>query len=284
MQISEKLVGEDGVFRSVFTTYAFNTDPHFQASLAFYFGMIQDLAGIHGACYGVSIPELQRMGMTWMILRTRLFVDRYACWPETLTGETWICPPRGLHWLRAFRALDEQGKAVFHGESQWVLLDTAKGRPLRPSDCPAAIPAAKADDPVHVVTGDFPRHVFDKNPEEILVREGTPRVHLADCDGNHHVSNLADIRWLSQDLPHAFLLSHKVKAIDTTWEKQLFYGDEIKVRTFALSPDPFGEKEPKLIHRIVRLNKDGSEEEAFCAISEWGDGKTLAPPSRYTSL
>ena len=48
MIINTNLVGADNVMRMRFTTYTYETDPHYQARVSFYFGVVQDIAAVHG--------------------------------------------------------------------------------------------------------------------------------------------------------------------------------------------------------------------------------------------
>lgn len=279
--VDHSLIGEDNVFRYPFTTSAFETDPHFHARLSFYFGVVQELAAMHSAAVKLSLPETLRFGKTWVILRTRMHVSRYATWPEVVSGETWVQQPKGLHFMRSFRGLDEDGKTLFEGESQWAYIDYANNRPLRPSEVMDDFPAPKDDDLVHQIPLEIPRR--QESAEGAKVVAGyEPTIQLTDTDGNHHVNNLAYVRWITESLPHAFLMAYKVDDIDVAWLKQTYLDEHIQVKALAVEEDPFHQDETKLYFQIIRTEKDGSESVVFTAVSHWVKRSLVTEEGLYT--
>lgn len=283
MQVVQRnLVGPDHIFRTRFSTTATETDPHFQARLGFYFAIAQELAGLHSAWARLSLPETLRMGKTWVVLRTRIHVNRYTNWAEDVMGETWIEPPKGLHFMRCIRGLDEDDKTLFEGISTWAYLDVANQRPIRPGEVIDDFPAPLETDTRHVYPFELPHRApmwGSSDPRELY--SGSPVINLTDTDGNHHVNNLSYVSWSLNVLPHSFLMAYKVRDIDVSWIKQTYLDDRITVHAGSVQEDPFHQEQPELFFKIVRHEKDGSQTIVFEGYSQWEKREKLTRDGLY---
>ncbi len=281
--VPRHMVGEDHIFRYSFTTTASETDPHFQARLGFYFSIAQELAGMHSAWAKLSLPETLRTGRTWVVLRTKLHVNRYANWAEEIGGETWVEAPKGLHFMRCIRGKDEDGATLFEGISVWAFLDVAKQRPIRPSEVLDDFPSPKEGDGEHIYPFELPHRapMWDANsPTEIA--SGTPLIHLTDTDGNHHVNNLSYVSWALNILPHEFLMHYKVSDIDVSWLKQTYLDEHITVHAGSVRPDVLTTPRPEIFFKIVRHEQNGTESTVFEGYSLWEKREKLTQDGIYT--
>lgn len=283
MQIVPRdMVGPDQVFRTRFLTTAVETDPHFQARTGFYFAIAQELAGLHSAWAGISLPELLRQGKTWVVLRTRLHVNRYTNWAEEIGGETWVEDPKGLHFMRCIRALDEDRKTLFEGVSSWALLDVTTQRPLRPSQVTTAFAKPLESDKEHGYPFELSRHPLSwstSNPTPYY--QSRPVINLTDTDGNHHVNNLSYVSWALNVLPHEFLMNYKVRDIDVSWIRQTFLDDHITVHAGSLEEDFLHQKQPEIFFKIVRHEPDGAQTVVFEGSSLWEKREKLTRNGLY---
>lgn len=277
--VPSNYVGPDHIYRSRFTTVSFETDPHFQARLGFYFGIVQELAGAHSAWAKLSMPETLREGKTWVILRTRMHVDRYTTWPEDIMGETWVHQPNGFHFLRSFRGIDEDGKVLFFGSSQWAFLDVAKNfRPIRPTEVMDRFPVPLETDTAHGQMLELPRHAPDYDSVGAKpICQGSPRILLTDTDGNHHVNNLSYVHWALNTLPHEFLMTHKVRDIDVSWLRQTHIDDEVTVYAGSVQDDPLHQSEPEIFFKIMKGN-----ETAWTGVTRWAERSGLVRDGLYS--
>jgi len=283
MIINTNLVGADNVMRMRFTTYTYETDPHYQARVSFYFGVVQDIAAVHAACRHLSIPELRKQGKTWVILRTKMRVFRYTTWPEDLLAETWAQEPAGLHMPRGVRAYDEQHQLLFEAMTQWAVLDIDHGfRPVRPMDITTAMKVPFATDKEHAMDGNLGRRPSYDNSLVRDVATYEPAIHLLDTDGNRHVNNVSYITWVLDSFPPDFRNTYKVSMIDSSWLRQTFLGDHVTVYTGSTQENPFSEETPSFAHKIVRMEADGSASVVWEGETTWEKREKLAKASPYS--
>ena len=60
-----------------------DTDGFYKVKVQRYFGLSQEVAGFHAALKGAGLKEmLDKEGRTWMILRTRMNINKIASWMD----------------------------------------------------------------------------------------------------------------------------------------------------------------------------------------------------------
>lgn len=269
MTVNPNIVGADNVMRMPFVTYTYETDPHYQARTSFYFGIVQEIAGMHAACRHLSVPELQQRGMTWVILRTRMHIDRYTCWPEDIYAETWAQEPIGLQMPRTVRGYDEQHILLFEAVTDWAVLDLEHHfRPVRPQEITNQLRIPFGTDKEHARTAMPPKR-FPLGEDLPVVSSSKVEIQLLDTDANHHVNNISYLYWMLEDLPNDFRDAYKISDIDVSWKKQTFLGDKVTVVTYSGQEHPFTEGQPQFHHKIVRKEKDGTETVVFEGTTSW---------------
>lgn len=283
MKVNPNLIGADHVMRLRFLTNTFETDPHYHARLSFYFGVVQDIAGLHAACRNMSIPELQEKGMTWVILRTKMHVNRYTAWPEDIMAETWAQAPLGLKMPRVVRAQDEEGKPLFEAITEWAVLDlTHHYRPVRPNAITEAMKIPSENDSKHHRECKLPRRTEFDDSALAFTSRYVPPVLMSDTDANHHVNNISYLNWILESLPVPFRDAYKVEDVDVSWEKQTFLGDMLVVMTGSGQSHPLEEEKPSFVHKIIRKGQDGTEETVFQGTTTWEKRFSLANRSRFS--
>jgi acyl-ACP thioesterase len=175
-----------------FALRAYEVDRHGRASLPTVCNWLQETAGIHAARLGWSVDALGERGLTWVLARIRLRLDRPVAWGETVRVETW---PAGAHRafaLRDFRLLAGGGE-VGVATTCWLLMNVASRRPVRP---PPEIEALEALGPGRALVDDM-----EKLPEVgEPVLERWLEVRHADLDVNGHANNVAVIAWMLEAL------------------------------------------------------------------------------------
>lgn len=254
--------------------------------------LVQELAAGHYSTTGLSIPHLQRMGMTWVITKQHFEIAEYPLWMDDLIVQTWAQPSKGFFCFRdcAFfyakngkkTSIDEafeekfrieEGrekslsieeefkelkKPIFRASSCWVILNAETGQPVKPDE--------KTMRNLSFNDEHLEGKVFAKIPlpEKWDIEENFCPT-LLDIDMNSHVNNLNYIRWILSYMDADFCKGKLLKTLDTNFISSAMYGEELICRS-SLSKNV-------CIHSIVRA-KDGSE--VFKARSEWADEKELA--------
>nr|WP_253678428.1 acyl-ACP thioesterase domain-containing protein [Treponema sp. OMZ 788] len=129
--------------------------------------LLQELAAGHYGTTGLSIPHLQKMGMTWVITKQHFEIAEYPLWMDDLIVQTWAQPPKGFFCFRDFAffyarngkkasiddafeenlSIEEErekrlsieefkglSKPFFRASSCWVILNSETGQPIKPDE------------------------------------------------------------------------------------------------------------------------------------------------------
>ena len=262
--------------------------------------LMQELAAGHYSSAGLSIPHLQKMGLTWVITKQHFEITEYPLWMDELIVQTWAQTPKGFFCLRDFaffyakngkkNSIDEafaenlrieEGKEnlysireeykelkkpIFRASSCWVILNAETGQPVKPD---TKVFGNLAFNDEHLEG-----KVFAKIPlPETWDIEESFRPTLLDIDINSHVNNLTYLRWILSYMSADFCKGKLLKTLDTNFVSSAMYGEELICRS--------SRSENVCIHSIIRA-KDGSE--VFKARSEWADESGLSRTLKVNSI
>ena len=158
---------------------------------------MQEAAGISAARLGWGIQALQSEGLTWMLSRLRVSVQRYVPWGETITVRTWPSGVKGrLIAKRCFLGLDEKGAELFRASSEWLYVDMAAQKIAKlPETFADLVPAGTPDFELPDIGGKFVRLPSVDGSVEILTRH-------SDLDFNDHVNNVHYVEWMLEGGGH----------------------------------------------------------------------------------
>ena len=94
-----------------------------------YVQWMQDAAIRHSDSVGCSRVTKEE-GATWVARSHAVEYLRPAFLGDRITVETWVCDHRRVRSLRKYRFVREaDGEVLARGETDWVFVDTASGRP-----------------------------------------------------------------------------------------------------------------------------------------------------------
>lgn len=262
----------DGVYHDDLLLHSYEVDPFYYAQTAYYFRIMQEAAGEHAYHRGVSIPHLQKEGKTWVVTRTKMSISHYASWPNTLHVETWPQEPWKLYFPRVCRLFDQEGNALFQSITHWVVMDTEKQRPVKPTNIAERFGDVESDT---VVDPDLGRRVvFDASSfDHIILHE--PRIRYTDCDFNNHVNNVIYLEWMLEALPFSFRDAHVATEVDISYLAQTFRDDTICVRTGMADKGMLESSQATLFHEVVRISPEGEQQQVCVAATTWVDRKDM---------
>ena len=206
---------------------------------------IQEAAAQHAHLLGLSVLELNRKNLTWVLSRYHIRIHRYPAWGASLSIRTWPSKAEGLFAIRDFQAADEKGP-VASATSSWMILNLSTKKPV----------------PIDKNLPDYPRNreralddSFPPLPDlEQSEKESLFPVLQNDLDFNRHVNNAVYIRWGLEGVPPDVLLSKRPESIEITYKRQVFYGDRIHCRVSQAGEEPGA----VFIHQL-KSEEDGRE-------------------------
>ena len=233
---------------------------------------LQEAAGRNAEALGFGENALLQHGVTWVLTRLVLRMDRLPREGEHLRIHTW---PAMLDRFghRGYEVYDEKNRLIVSGGSAWSVMrlsDRSLSQlpaalvpkyPSEPRPCPPfacrVIPRLRAEHPSHALL----------------------RVRRDDLDINGHVNNTRYMAWLMETFPpfssgdreHAVPLTPRL--VDITFRAECFPQEELECLCASAEPPAGTEKEIlgkdapwTELHSIRRI---GDNEEVCRALTLW---------------
>ena len=206
-------------------------------------GWLQEAAGRHADRLGVGVPELQARGLTWVLARQSVLVERPIAMGERAEVTTW---PSGADRLSALRDFEVRvgGELRARAVTQWIVVDLATRKPVRPGN---VLPLHLVEPMEHVLPLPAGR---PPAPEPPAV-ERTFTTRYRDIDRNLHVTNATYVEWACEAVPEPTWRSARVQAFEAWFIAECLHGSRVSSR---LAPADAG----SFVHSVVR-EEDGKE-------------------------
>jgi acyl-ACP thioesterase len=201
-----------------FKIRASEVDKHGKATLPAICSLFQEVAGNHALKLNFDITQLHEQGLTWVLHRMDIKIERYPNWRENITIETWPAAGDALRAYRDYRILDEEQNKIGACLSYWMMIDLKTRRPTR---MPKEVLDMRLSDL---------KHVMPIKSDRLKPFEGADItkkfvVRKSDLDMNEHVNNARLIECLMEtyDKDKAYL----VKNTDIMFMQESLAGDII---------------------------------------------------------
>lgn len=185
--------------------------------------LVAAVAGYDYDARGLTYRKLYSMGEVFLLSRIALRIHRRPVNREVLAVTTWEDGVHAAHMRRVYEMADETGAVRVSAKSEWVLVDPAERKILRPDSftgkaitvCPRTI-----DCP------DCRRIALPKGTGEDLPARP---VRWSDLDGNGHVysGNYGDIVW---DALPADLQGAPLAALYINYSREATLGETVALR------------------------------------------------------
>jgi medium-chain acyl-[acyl-carrier-protein] hydrolase len=245
------------VWSESFRVRAYEVDASGRVSLPAVCNWLQETAGNHASALGWGVDDLQRQGLTWVLSRFHLQLERRPGWREEVTVATWPAGVRRLFALREFRISSDAGPELGIATTAWLLVNLSSLRPVR---LPVALEEIARDAPERVLDDAFARLPELANAEfEVAID-----VRFADLDMNRHANNVSLIAAALEPLPETVVLGRFLAELEVEFRSEALQGD----RLLAQAQGEGGEGW-RFLHRLVR---EGDGREIARARTLWRSG------------
>jgi len=183
---------------------------------------VQDAGGMHAAQLGVSVRDIRQRGLTWVLSRVHLVVDRYPHADDVIMLRTWPSTREGLFSCREFEMRDRNGTLFSRATSSWAVLDLATRRPVRLQECLPEYPLTAR----RALEDDFATLPHFPDTPDGSFREQPFLVRRRDQDSNHHVNNTVYTDWALEAVPDDVAACH-LQSLEVSFRAEALYGDSI---------------------------------------------------------
>jgi len=227
-----------GFYEADYTVRSYEIDPAGRVLPLTLFHYMQDAAGEHSARLGISVRDLFKRNLTWVLSRYHVCIHSYPRVHSPVHLKTWPSRWEGRFALREFVLTGKEGVPVATASTSWMLLDLASRRPLIVGDQLAPIPLLS-------------QRVIDDRFESLpKLSDGyfeLPfRVRHGDVDLNRHVNSIVYIDWALETLPPDRIGRLRPTAVEISYRAEAYYGDRIFSRCGFVSEAP-----PVTLHTLV---------------------------------
>jgi acyl-ACP thioesterase len=233
---------DDLVFRKDYPIHSYETDVRGLVKPSALLNYLQDSAGEHAGRLGLSVIDLFKKNMTWVLSRYHLRIHRYAAMGRRLEVTTWPSGKSGYYATRDFEVADADGP-VLSATSSWMVISLDKKAPVKLDaviDIPYAVERRALDDPFASLP------VPGARESEVRFR-----VESGHLDWNRHVNNAVYVQWALEGVPRDVLLQSRPVEIEVSYRAEAFYGEEVLSVAQGV---PAGTGGPVFLHQIIKAS------------------------------
>ena len=160
--------------------------------------LFNDVANVQTYALKIDVPTLNEQGLTWMLHKLHILINRMPEQGENVTLETWPSGIDRLFAIRDFRMVAGE-EVLLRATSEWMVIDVNRRRPVR-------LPACELD--------------TKKMPIDF---ESTRRFTATydNIDFNKHVTQATYVRWVTNSLSYEFLKDHEITELEIIYEHEV---------------------------------------------------------------
>ena len=228
-----------------FTVRYHELDQQGRVRLPVVMGWLQDAGIAHTEVLKLSLRDLHKQGLTWVLSRLTLELDEYPRNNDQVIIRTWPATREGLFSIRDYQLFNANGDQIGQATTSWALLHLKRRRPVVISDHLPPYPLH----PVRALDDPF---VSLPTLEECASGMQLP-VLRADLDPNRHVNNTVYATWALEAVPSEIIDTCRATRLEIGFRAEAVYGDTIRSCCAASEDNPY-----TLIHRIENV-ADGRE-------------------------
>ncbi len=228
------------VFHKEYAIHTYETDDRGLVKTVSLLNFLQDSAGEHAGRLGLSVLDLVKRRMTWVLSRYHILVHRYPAMGERLEVTTWPSGKGGHFATRDFEVADANGGPVLSATSSWMIIGLERKQPLKVDDIidiPYALDKRALDDPFASLP------VPSARDAELRFR-----VESVQIDWNRHVNNAVYVQWALEAVPAEILRKSRPVELEISYRAEAFYGEEVLSVVQAVPDTAAG---PAYLHQIL---------------------------------
>ncbi len=238
------------VYEEVYPVFSFLLDPMKRLSIPAAYGILGDAAGRDAARRGWGYDELVARNQAWVLIRSRMLINRQPVWGDRIILRTWPKLMEGVVAYRDFQILDLDRIVLMAGSTAWTLMDLTSRKPVRLIG-------------KEYETGELANyHAITDKPSKIvwpadmlIVNEMTAK--YGQLDMNNHVNNTRYIEWVLNELPIDILLERQIKIVEVNFIAEVKHHDEIRI---LMPADQSGKN---ILQGFIKYKED--DRQAFAA-------------------
>jgi len=184
---------------------------------------MQEAAWNNAELLGASVARLQEDGISWVLTRLKMEIDRFPHHKDYYYIESWPSGENRSFVYRDYRVYDEEGICIARATSTWLVFDLDSRKMVAIPDWLKSLTSLQMGKEVlTVATGKIP--IVPPDPEGLRFP-----VRWHDIDTNQHLSNVCYFQCAIEGMPLEVLSEKTIKSIDMNFRSESSWGDNLQV-------------------------------------------------------
>lgn len=214
-------------------------------------GFLEDVAGNHSTIAGYGLNDIEKTGVTWVLLNWKVKIFNNPLYGETISIKTWARDTTKFYTYRDFEVYNKNSELIAIATSKWTLLDAKTMSLIKISDEVIA--------PYQIET----KKVFCEEPEpnKIMIPNEVSSisnyiVQRKDIDINGHVHNVTYMDIAYEVLPEEVYKTIDCNSFEIMYKKETKLGETVKCFYSKLDNTHYivmKTEDEKAVHCIVKL-------------------------------
>jgi len=209
-----------------FKVAGFQTGPNGTITIKSLCNFLYEAAGNHCIEENITVAELQEIGLTWMLSRIHIEIERLPVYEEAISVKTWPTGARGLFSCRDFLVINDAGETLVKATSAWLTINLEKRRVVRlPEEILRIHPDIENSE--RVLTDDFKDKLSE--PQTAEITNGF-KASYSTLDINRHVTAAVYVDWMFDALPASLVETGSLKSLELNYKQEILPGGTAGVK------------------------------------------------------
>lgn len=217
-------------------------------------GFLEDIAGMHSNQVGYGLNNIEKTGLTWVLLNWKVIVFSRPLYGETICVKTWARDSVKFYTYRDFEICDQKGKKIAIATTKWVLMDAKTMSLSKISEDLIA----RYDPETVKVFGTEPEPNKLITPEEVLSTYDYI-VQRKDIDINGHVHNVSYLDIAYEVLPEDVYENISFNSFEIMYKKETKLGETVKCFYSKIDKSHYivmKTEDKHFLHCVIKLDEN----------------------------
>ncbi len=186
-------------------------------------GFLEDIAGMHSNQVGFGLNNIDKTGLTWVLLNWKVRIFKRPLYGESIFIKTWARNSVKFYTFRDFEVYDNNNELVAIASSKWVLMDA---KTMHLTKIPEEMIGKYKPELTCVFEGEPEINKIDTPEEYANMLSYT--IQRKDIDINRHVHNTYYLDFAYEVLPEDVYENSNLDCFEILYKKETKLGETIK--------------------------------------------------------
>ena len=183
---------------------------------------LQNTANTHSRNLFTWQNELEKSNLSWVLSKSSITIERYACLGETISVKTYTKGVRALYCPRYFVVYDENRNIIARAGSLMNLIDCTSRKALSPTEVGIVIP--EANNIESAIRIPLRKRDVLGNKKVFLYKP-----HYSDIDVNGHVNNARYLDWICNAFGFDVLEQYEIENVTVDYIIEVLPNESIEM-------------------------------------------------------